>query len=35
MTDPFPWLDKDDPRRQMTDEEILRKYINLEGACIS
>ena len=33
--DPWPWLEKDDPRRNMTDEEILRKYINLEGACIT
>ena len=21
--DPYPWLDKDDPQRDMTDEEIL------------
>ena len=27
--DPYPWLDKDDPRRHMTDEEILCKYIDL------
>ena len=27
--DPYPWLDEDDPRRDMTDEEILYKYINL------
>ena len=27
--DPYPWLDKDDPQRDMTDEEILYKYINL------
>ena len=27
--DPCPWLDKDNPRRTMTDEEILYKYINL------
>ena len=27
--DPYPWLDKDDPRRRMTDEEILYKYIDL------
>ena len=27
--DPYPWLDEDDPRRDMTDEEILHKYINL------
>ena len=26
---PYPWLDKDDPRRHMTDEEILYKYIDL------
>ena len=28
-SDPYPWLDKDDPRRHMTDEEILYKYIDL------
>ena len=27
--DPYPWLDKDDPWRNMTDEEILNKYIDL------
>ena len=27
--DPYPWLDEDDPQRNMTDEEILYKYINL------
>ena len=27
--DPYPWLDEDDPRRDMTDEEILHKYIDL------
>ena len=27
--DPYPWLDKDDPRRHMTDEEIVYKYIDL------
>ena len=27
--DPYPWLDKDDPRRHMTDEEILYRYIDL------
>ena len=26
---PYPWLDSDDPRRDMTDEEILDKYIDL------
>ena len=28
--DPYPWLDSQDPRRDMSDEEILRKYIDLE-----
>ena len=27
--DPWPWLDKDDPRRTMTDREIVEKFINL------
>ena len=27
--DLYPWLDKDDPQRNMTDEEILYKYIDL------
>ena len=27
--DPYPWLDEDDPRRDMTNEEILHKYIDL------
>ena len=25
--DLYPWLDEDDPHRDMTDEEILDKYI--------
>ena len=27
--DLYPWLDSDDPRRKMTDEEILEKYVDL------
>ena len=27
--DPYPWLDEDNPRRNMTDEKILHKYIDL------
>ena len=27
--DPYPWLDSKDPRRNMTDEDILWKYIDL------
>ena len=29
LSDPYPWLDKDDPRRDMTDKEILHRYIDL------
>ena len=28
-SDPYPWLDEDDPQRNMTDEKILYKYIDL------
>ena len=28
-SDLYPWLDSDDPRRIMTDEEILKKYVDL------
>ena len=28
-SDPYPWLDEDDPRRDMADEEILHQYIDL------
>ena len=30
--DLYPWLDKDDPCRDMTDEEILDKYIDLSNS---
>ena len=30
--DLYPWLDKDDPHRNMTDEEILDKYIDLSNS---
>ena len=30
--DQYPWLDEDDPRRDMTDEEILDKYIDLTNS---
>ena len=30
--DPYPWLDSDDPRRDMADEEILDKYIDLSSS---
>ena len=29
LEDPYLWLPKDDPRRNMSDEEILRKFVDL------
>ena len=29
---PYPWLDKDDPRRSMTDQETLEKYVDLSDS---
>ena len=34
-TDKYPWLDHSDERKHMTDREILDKYINLEGSCLT
>ena len=34
-TDKYPWLDNSDERKHMTDREILDKYINLEGSCLT
>ena len=33
--DPYPWLDQDDPRREMSDLEILKTYVKLDEAHIS
>ena len=33
--DRYPWLDKDGERRNMSDNEILEKYVNLERLCLS
>ena len=33
--DKCPWLDNSDERKHMTDREILDKYINLEGSCLT
>ena len=33
--DPYPWLDSQDPRRNITDEEILRKYIDLSKSILN
>ena len=29
---PYPWLDSDAPRRDMTDVEILDKYLDLSSS---
>ena len=31
----YPWLDKSDERKYMSDEKMLRKYINLDNTCLS
>ena len=31
----YLWLDKSDERKYMSDEEILRKYINLDNTCLN
>ena len=33
--DPYPWLDSDDPRRNMTDEEILRLKVPLDKSVLT
>ena len=33
-TDKYPWLDPEDERRNMTDREILEKYIDLKNPCL-
>ena len=34
QVDKYPWLDPGDERRNMTDREILEKYIDLEISCL-
>ena len=31
----YPWIDKDNERKCMTDKEILDKYIDLEKSCLT
>ena len=33
--DPYPWLDKDDPRRKMSDRKCLEKFIDLTDSDIT
>ena len=34
-TDKYPWLDDSDERKHMTDREILDKYIDFKGSCLT
>ena len=34
-SDPYPWLEPNDPRHNMSDEEILDNTINLSNSCLS
>ena len=34
-SDKYPWLDDSDERKHMTDRELLDKYIDLEGSCLT
>ena len=31
----YPWLDKTDERKYITDREILEKYMNLDNTCLT
>ena len=33
-TDKYPWLDAGDERKNMTDREIMEKYIDLKNSCL-
>ena len=35
ITNPYPWLDPADPRRNMTDYEIIHKYVDLTESCLN
>ena len=35
LGDKYPWLDQDDERRHMMDNETLDKYIDLDQSCLS
>ena len=35
IEDPYPWLDIDDPRRKMTDEEILHLKVPFDKSILT
>ena len=34
MKEKYPWLEPDDKRRNMSDREILDKYVDLDQSCL-
>ena len=35
MKEKYPWLGQDDERKNISDREILDKYVDLEKSCLS
>ncbi len=35
LDDPYPWLEKDDPRQTMMDRECIEKFINLDDSVLT
>ena len=35
LTNKYPWLDPEDERRNMTDREMLERYIHLRNSCLN
>ena len=35
MQEKYPWLEPDDERKNMSDREILDKYIDLDKSCLT
>ena len=33
--EPYPWLEPDDPRRKLTDRQVIESMINLSQSCLS
>ena len=34
MNEKYPWLEQDDPRRNMSDRKILDKHVDLDKSCL-
>ena len=35
MKEKYPWSEQDDERRNMSEKEVLDKYVDLENSCLS